>query len=160
MAPNLGVECVNIQDDEKYGAMTGAEVVAFLSRTRVPMRLAIETSKGPLVVPLWFHFAADQLWACSMAQSLVIKSLQQRPTVAFDISTNDPPYKGVRGRGTARCVAADGPHALDKVLAKYVKDDQHSLAVWLRSRADEEVAIAITPTWLNSWDFSERMRGL
>ena len=140
--------------------MTGAEIAAFLSQVSVPMRLSFASSNGLLVVPLWFHYSSPRLLACSPRESVVVRSLQERPEVAFDISTNDVPYKGVRGRGLASCLAEEGAAVLDAVLARYVDDESHSLSRWLRARVEREVAIAIAPSWLTSWDFSERMRGL
>ena len=151
---------MKISPTEKYGAWTGRQISEFLQAAAMPMRLAFQRPDGLAVAPLWFCFANDTLIACSLRQSLVVRSLQRNPQIAFDISTNDLPYRGVRGNGTARCVDGDGPEALEAVLAKYVSQPQHPLSTWLQSRAADEVAIVIHLERLSSWDFTERMAGI
>tara|TARA_B100000029_G_scaffold415992_1_gene420002 strand:- start:77 stop:571 length:495 start_codon:yes stop_codon:yes gene_type:complete len=144
----------------RYGAWTGAEISEFLHGAVMPMRLGFNSKRGLLVVPLWFCFADSALVACAVRESLVIRSLGADPEVAFDVSTNDLPYRGIRGNGEARCVHEVGSQALQDVLDKYIQDDDHSLARWLSSRSHTEVAIVVEPAWITSWDFSDRMQGL
>ena len=92
---------MNIEPSRKYGSWSGAEIEAFLAETLIPMRLSITTSSGPLIVPLWFEYLEGQLLSCSPADSLLVSSLRKQANVAFDVSTNDLPYRGVRGRGRA-----------------------------------------------------------
>jgi hypothetical protein len=79
--------------------------------------------------------------------------------VAFDVSTNDIPYRGVRGRGFARCSVASDKSALEGLLKRYVGTD-NDLAEWLLNRAGDEAVIPIEVAWLTSWDFSGRMNGI
>jgi hypothetical protein len=50
-----------------------------------------------------------------------------------------------------------GAAVLDALIARYLTDDDASLARWLRSRRAEEVAIRLRPTRLESWDYRSRM---
>jgi hypothetical protein len=40
---------------------------------------------------------------------------------------------------------------------RYLGKRESRLAQWLLGRADEEYVVRIAPSWITSWDFSERM---
>jgi hypothetical protein len=70
------------------------------------------------------------------------------------------PYRGIRGRARVRCLPEQGGAVLGRLIDRYLPDRDHPLATWLLSRAADEVAIEITPTWQSRWDYSDRMQGL
>jgi hypothetical protein len=112
-----------------------------------------------LIVPLWFESRAGSLWCASQADSLLVRSLGVSPDCAFDLSSNDMPYRGLRGRGRAICHAAQGQAQLRALLNRYLGTLATPLARRLLRRAETEVAIEIVPQWRSSWDFTARMRG-
>ena len=132
-------------------------IARFLDGAVVPLRLGIESKRSPLIVTLWFEFRDDAIWCAAHRDSLVVKVLQDNPACAVDISTNDIPYRGVRGAGTATCLPDEGADALARLIERYLGGDDSRLARWLISRRKDEIALRITPNWLTSWDFSERM---
>ena len=146
-----------IDPSTSYGAWTGAEIEQFLTEARIPLRLSLTTSKGPLIVPVWFEYAEGRLWSCSPEDSLLVRSLRAHPAIAFDVSTNDLPYRGVRGRGTAACERAEDNRELERLLRRYLGGVNNNLAIWLLGRTDDEALIGIDIDWITSWDFSERM---
>ena len=148
---------MNIEKSEKYGAWSGAEIEAFLSDTLIPMRLSVCTSSGPLIVPLWFEYLNGRLLCCSPMDSLLVSSLRTQAEVAFDVSTNDLPYQGVRGRGHARCETAADNVRLASLLRRYLAGTDSQLADWLLNRPGVEALVEIEISWLTSWDFSGRM---
>jgi nitroimidazol reductase NimA-like FMN-containing flavoprotein (pyridoxamine 5'-phosphate oxidase superfamily) len=146
-----------IDTSTTYGAWTGADIERFLTEARIPLRLSLATAKGPLIVPVWYEYAAGRLWSCSPEDSLLVRSLRAHPAIAFDISTNDLPYRGVRGRGTASCERAGDSRQLERLLRRYLGGVKNNLAIWLLGRTDDEALIGIDIDWITSWDFSERM---
>jgi nitroimidazol reductase NimA-like FMN-containing flavoprotein (pyridoxamine 5'-phosphate oxidase superfamily) len=148
---------MNIQSSKKYGSWSGAEIEAFLEETPIPMRISVSSASGPLIVPLWFEYLAGRLLSCSPADSLLVSSLRSKPEVAFDVSTNDLPYRGVRGRGQAHCEIAADNERLANLLRRYLAGTENSLASWLLNRDGPEALIEIEISWLTSWDFSSRM---
>ncbi len=122
-----------------------------------PMRIAVQTRHGPLIVPLWFIVQDDRIWCATQADSVLVRALEVDPRCAFDLSTNDMPYRGVRGRGSVRCLPELGGKVLDQLIDRYRIDRESRLARWLLSRCTTEVAIEITPVWQTAWDYSERM---
>ena len=151
---------MELDPNATYGAWTGKDIEQFLVDCRIPLRLSFETRKGPLIVPLWFEYRSSRLVSCSPEGSTLVKSLRANPDIAFDVSTNDLPYRGVRGRGKATCTTADDDRQLETLLTRYLGDTEGQLAQWLLNRSGDEAIIAIEPEWLTSWDFSERMQDL
>ena len=140
-----------------YGSWTGTQIEQFLVHTRIPLRLSMISKAGMLIVPVWFQYQANVFLSCSPEDSLLVQSLRKNPEVAFDISTNELPYQGVRGRGVARCVQADDNSTLETLLERYVAGTDNTLARFLLNRKGHEALIEIEPRWLTSWDFSGRM---
>jgi nitroimidazol reductase NimA-like FMN-containing flavoprotein (pyridoxamine 5'-phosphate oxidase superfamily) len=139
---------------------------AFLEETQVPIRLGIlNDTQEPLVVPLWFYFDGSRFWCACQETSHIIGLIsrqedhKQNKSVpcSFDISTNEPPYRGVRGQGKLTLHRNMGEQTLHRLTARYLQNTNSGFAKWLFARADSEIAIEISPTRLTSWDFSVRM---
>ena len=150
---------VKLEPSKRYGVWSGGEIEAFLAETRIPLRVSFVSKPGLLIVPVWFQYRAGSFWLCSPNDSLLVNALRENAEVAFDVSTNDIPYRGVRGRGFARCSVASDKSALEGLLKRYVGTD-NDLAEWLLNRAGDEAVIPIEVAWLTSWDFSGRMNGI
>lgn len=127
---------------------------------RIPLRVAVQTPRGPLIAPLWFEWDGAQFWCATQSDAAIVRALEHAPVCAFDLSTNDMPYRGLRGRGNASCLPARGVAVLERLIDRYLPNRQAPLATWLLSRGATEVAIAIAPTWQTSWDYSARMSDL
>lgn len=151
---------MKLEGSKRYGSWSGSQIEKFLDDSRIPLRLSFMTGKGPLIVPVWFRYGAGGFWSCSPHESLLVKSLNEQPQVAFDVSTNDIPYRGVRGRGSARCSIAPDKAALEELLVRYLDGTDNELARWLLNRAGREALIRIEVEWITSWDFSARMEDL
>ena len=151
---------MNLESSRSYGAWTGAEIERFLAETRVPLRLSFQSKNGLLIVPIWFEYQANRFLSCSPNDSLLVKALRARPQVAFDVSTNDLPYQGVRGRGTAQCSVTSDKAALERLLHRYVASTDNNLSKWLLNRRGAEALIEVEVGWITSWDFNNRMDGI
>jgi len=140
------------------GPWDPARIEKHLSESTIPLRLACSGKSGwPLVVSLWYVHGEERLWCACQQDSTVISVLRSDPRCAFEIAGDRPPYRGVRGRGRATLDRARGGEILRTLLGRYGVSPQGELGQWLLSRLDTEVAIAIEPTWLGSWDFTKRM---
>jgi nitroimidazol reductase NimA-like FMN-containing flavoprotein (pyridoxamine 5'-phosphate oxidase superfamily) len=127
---------------------------------RIPLRLCVHTKRGPLIAPLWFDWDGRHLWCACQNDAAVVRALERDPVCGFDVSTNEMPYRGIRGRGNARCLPEHGAAVLERLIDRYLEGRQSPLAVWLLSRSADEVAIEITPTWRTDWNYAARMGGL
>ena len=151
---------MDLEPSKRYGSWSGVEIEKFFADTRVPLRLSFMGETGLLIVPVWFEFRANCFLSCSPNESLLVRALREQPQVAFDVSTNDLPYQGVRGRGVARCSVAPDKKALEDLLNRYLAGTDNKLARWLLNRQGTEALIEVEISWLTSWDFSGRMNSI
>jgi len=141
------------------GTWSRDDAVAFLDDQAVPLRLGCHRPNGDLwMLSLWYRYR-DGVFECSTAADAdVVTYLDHDPAVSFEVSTNDPPYRGVRGRGSTTLTPDDDKEVLRSLLDRYLGGTDSSLARRLLDPARDEVAIRIVPDRCYSWDFTERMQ--
>ncbi len=145
---------------KRTGPWSELEVERFLEEVRVPLRLACNGPSGhPVLVSLWFVPFEGRLWCATQRSARVAALLARDPRCAFEVARESAPYRGVRGQGTAALDAERGADVLRRLIPRYLSDPDSGFARWLLRRADREVAIAIEPRSLVSWDYRERMSG-
>ncbi|RLM56524.1 pyridoxamine 5'-phosphate oxidase family protein [Halobellus sp. Atlit-31R] len=161
------------------GAWSTDEAGEFLRTAQVPVRLACHTPKGHLwMLSLWYLWTGSgtpdtadadatppgcrsdppELCCATSASAAVVDYLRNDDAVAFEVSTNDPPYCGVRGRGTAQIEPDDDMTLLRALFDRYLGGTDNELADHLLGPERKEVRIRIAPDRLHSWDFSNRMQ--
>ncbi len=144
---------------ETGGPWTREQVERFARASIIPARISFLGAAGePRLVSLWFHWDDSTLWLATGHDAYLARRLAEDPRCGFEISSETPPYRGVRGSGSARLVAERGREVLDRLLERYRVDPDSELASGLRARSSDEVAIAIDVERLSSWDFGDRMR--
>lgn len=87
----------------------------------------------------------------------VLKASAWSKKAGFEVAVNSYPYKGVRGQADIELFENKLVNKLDPLIERYLKQSNDSLATWLRSRSDMELAIKIVPRTINAWDYSNRM---
>jgi hypothetical protein len=133
-------------------------VPGYLDEARIPLRLACLASGGwPTIASLWFLPEDGQLWCATPTRAYVSRLLAADPRCGFEVAENQPPYRGVRGRGRARLVPECGDEILRALVRRYLGGEQSPFARWLLSRDEPELAIAIEVERTTSWDFTRRM---
>jgi hypothetical protein len=146
---------------EYTGEWDRPAVAAFLADARVPIRVACRTPAGGLwMLSLWYDFDSDagEFRCATSAEADVVRYLREDGGVAFEVSTNDPPYRGVRGTGSTTITPDEEKDTLGTLLERYLGGTDSTLADHLLDPARDEVTIRIDPERLYSWDFSDRMR--
>ncbi len=140
------------------GPWSAERAARFLTEQAIPLRLGCLTPSGwPLVVSHWFLYRDGMLWCATQASAKVVRNLRADSRCSFEVATNDPPSRGVRGQGRAHLEAAAGAVVLRGLIDRYLGSDDSAFAAWLLSRAGDEMAIRIEPHRFRSWDFSRRM---
>ena len=142
------------------GPWSAQQIDTYLQGSTIPARVAVNTPSGaPLVLSLWFLPRDGAIWCACNKAARVVELLRENAQCGFEIASEIPPYRGVRGQGTARLDAPGGAEVLAALLARYNIAPRSRLATTLGKAAasDKEMAIRIDPAWLTSWDFSERM---
>lgn len=136
------------------------DALTFLSTQDSPIRLAVIDDDGfPIVCSLWFILNDDHILCASHASAKIIRVLKKNPNCAFEVSINEMPYKGVRGKAIASLEKDSDGLVLGRLLERYVGNSQPSLKKWLLSRSQDEYAIRLEIKTMSTWDFSARMRG-
>lgn len=125
---------------------------------RVPIRLACHTSDDRLwMLSLWYRWRDGGFDCATSASARLVSYLEYDDRVAFEASVNDPPYKGVRGNGTATVAPDEDKQLIRALLERYLGGTDSTLAERLLSPEREEVHIRVEPAHLYTWDFSDRM---
>ncbi|WP_134670516.1 pyridoxamine 5'-phosphate oxidase family protein [Halorussus marinus] len=143
---------------EFTGAWAEPAVESYLAEAAIPIRLACHRPDGSLwLVALWYRYR-DGVFECATgANADVVGYLRGDSAVAFEVSENRPPYRGVRGNGTAALSPDADKSVLRDLVERYLGDAGSPLAEWLLSEDREEVRIRIRPDRVHSWDYSDRM---
>jgi len=140
------------------GAWSREDVATFLEDQTVPLRLGCQRPRGDLwMLSLWYRYRDGAFECATAADADVVSYLDHDADVAFEVSTNDPPYRGVRGNGTATVTADEGKAVLRTLIERYLGGTDSDLAQRLLAPSRAEVRIRIEPARLHSWDYSERM---
>jgi hypothetical protein len=140
------------------GVWSSDQVRVYLDQAVIPLRLAVQNRRGPLVLSLWFTHIDGLLWCATNNRARLIEYLGSDPRCGFEIAADQPPYRGVRGQGTATLHPTKGEAILRRLLNRYGVVQESRLARDLLSRSDQEIAVAIEPAAMTSWDFTARMK--
>ncbi len=140
------------------GVWSEDEVEAFLRESTIPIRVSIHRPDESLwTVALWYRYRDGSFECATWANARVVHYLQNDSEVAFDVSTNEPPYRGIRGNGSAAMSPDEDKSTLRALIERYLGDTDSSLAEWLLDDDREEVRIHVHPQVIYSWDYSDRM---
>ena len=125
----------------------------------VLLRLACLTNSGwPMIVSLWFKFLNDRFYCATQENAKIISYLKKDNRCAFEISSEIPPYKGIRGQGKSIIKNELGIEILETVIEKYISKKDTNLKKYLLERKENEVAIEIIPIKIFYWDYTKRMK--
>jgi nitroimidazol reductase NimA-like FMN-containing flavoprotein (pyridoxamine 5'-phosphate oxidase superfamily) len=86
--------------------MTKEEVERFLE-SKLNLQLAtIDEQDEPNIQPVWFYYNRDRDKLLITTSKLAKKTqnLRNKPSIYFSIDDENPPYKGVKGKGIATLV--------------------------------------------------------
>ena len=148
---------MNIDNLSKKSAWNKQELQDFLVSSKIPIRISVLDDEYPLICSVWFEYLDEKLVIVSHEDSKLAKTLLRQRKCGFEIATNDPPYKGVRGKADVVAEAEGSGDTLRRVIQRYLGGTNQKLASWLLSRVEHEVKFTLHPTWVTSWDYGERM---
>ena len=142
--------------------MTREEVERFLESESILQIATIDEKGEPNIQPVCFYYDKDgeKLLITTSKLAKKIQNLRNKPTIYFSIDDENPPYKGVKGKGIATIVEEDPnrivPQA-DKISMKYLGTLDHPVA---KMRADHSkkgdvVLVEISPKFFSTWDYGK-----
>jgi nitroimidazol reductase NimA-like FMN-containing flavoprotein (pyridoxamine 5'-phosphate oxidase superfamily) len=137
------------------------DVNEFLSRARIPIRLAcITPTNWPITISLWYVYMEERFFCATQKDALIVKYVSRNSRCGFEVAGDSSPYLGVRGWGRAELNETRGSEILHILIKKYLKDETSRLANSLLRRAENEVAIEIKPASIFDYDYSNRMNDI
>ena len=130
-----------------------------ISDTKIPIRLAYTNNDGiPSVLSLWFVQIDEKIYCATQKSAKIVQYLKKNPVCGFEIAADKPPYKGVRGNGSAKIIDDMGKDVLEILMKKYLGEKESGLSKFLKKNSHNEIAIEITPQNLFYYDYSARMK--
>jgi hypothetical protein len=135
------------------------EIGDFLTQSRIPIRLAIQDQGFPSICSVWYAYEASShsIICVTHKRSHLAKLVARSPRCGFEVASNEPPYRGVRGKAVIEMSSEGALVSLPKLIERYLGTTNAPLGQWLMSRIDDEVELRLSPTWLSSWDYGARM---
>ena len=106
------------------------------------------------MVALWYRYRNGSFECVTPANAALVTFLRGGSSVAFDVSTNDAPYRGVRGNGGAALSPDKGRETLRALIDRYLGGTESPLAHWLLTDEGDMIRIRIRPNELFCWDYS------
>src|ERR671930_634980 len=132
-------------------SMTREEAERFLE-SKLNLQIATIDQHGePNIQPVWFYYDKnrEKLLITTSKSAKKTQNLRNKPVVYFSIDDENPPYKGVKGKGVVAMV--DDPDRVvpqaDRMSMKYLATLDHPIAKMITdsSKKGEVVAIEIIP---------------
>jgi len=141
--------------------MNKEEVERFLE-SKLNLQLATTDDQGePNIQPVWFYYDKDgeKVLITTSKLSKKTQNLRSKPAIYFSIDDENPPYKGVKGKGIATIVE-DPNRTLslgNKISMKYLGTLDHPIAKMISegSKRGDNVAIEISPRFFSTWDYGK-----
>lgn len=133
-------------------AMTAAEREAFLAGTHVAVVSIAEDGRGPLTVPVWYHYQpGGDVRISTSRRSKKAELIRKAGRMSLLVQTETPPYQYVSIEGPARLDADTDITELERSLAIRYLGEKRGTA-YFESTEDqraESVLVILTPErWL------------
>ena len=123
-----------------------------------PLRFSCMTPSGfPSIISLWYLYKDGKIYCATQKNAKVISYIKENNKCAFEITTGQFPYKGIRGHGIVNLREDIAIETLNALIDRFIGNKESFLSRYLLKRKDEEIAIEITPSRLFPWDYSNRM---
>ena len=138
---------------------TEEQAIDFLSNSKLNLLLGTIDDKGdPNVHPVWYLYDNGKLYVETGKTAKKASNIRNNNSIYFCVDDENMPYKGVRGKGTAKIsedINSNIPIA-EKIMIKYTGDLENEVAKFLMDGVKNgmSVLLEITPKYLATWDHS------
>ena len=141
----------------RKSAWNQTQLKEFLVSSKIPIRVSVLDGEYPLICSVWFEYLDGKLVIVSHRGSKLAKTLVSQRKCGFEIASNNPPYRGVRGKADVLYELGNSEGTLRRIIRRYLGETNQGLASWLLSRVKDEMKFTLHPKWVTSWDYGERM---
>ena len=139
--------------------MTKAEREAFLAETRVGVLSVAEPGRGPLTVPVWYHYEpGGVVRVVTGAESLKGRLLREAGRMSLCVQTETAPYQYVSVEGPITFAQPDDARDVRAMAIRYLGEQVGEL--YLQMTAEERasspsVLVELRPERWRSVDYSK-----
>jgi general stress protein 26 len=147
-----------------YGApLSEKDLKDFLTTKVLNLHLGTVDEKGHANVhPVGYYYdhLENKFYILTAKESKKTHNLSRNETVYFCVDDPNPPYKGVRGKGTARVLEDVNFNfsIWEKIMVRYIGNLEHPEALVLRDevKKGEAIVLEISPRYFSTWDYSKQ----
>ena len=141
--------------------LTEKEIIKFLSDSKLNLHLGtVDKEQYPNIHPTWYIYddSKDAIFIETSKHSKKINNLKKNDKIYFCVDDGNPPYKGIRGKGSVRILTKPDTNLpiAEKIMLKYLGSTDNPMAKVLLEnvRNGNSVVLEITPKYYSTWDYS------
>ena len=147
-----------------YGAsLSEQDLKEFLTTKILNLHLGTVDEKGHANVhPVGYYYdhLENRFYILTAKESKKTHNLSRNGTVYFCVDDPNPPYKGVRGKGTARILkeANFNLGIWERIMARYIGNLEDPMAIALKDelKKGNAIVLEISPKYFSTWDYSKQ----
>lgn len=152
---------IRVYEADQGVGMTEAEALSFLKGSRSVVKLGtVDAAGDPNVHPVWYCFDSKgpAIYAFVGNGSKKSRNMKKSSSVYFLVDQDRWPYRGVRGKGVARELAA-GARTMaiaERILSRYIRKDHPMFAQFVTSvKKRTYVVVEVRPRYFSTWDYGK-----
>ncbi|MGH9925351.1 MAG: pyridoxamine 5'-phosphate oxidase family protein [Nitrososphaeraceae archaeon] len=147
-----------------FGApLSEQDLKEFLTTKVLNLHLGTVDEEGHSNIhPVGYYYdqSDNKFYILTGKESKKTSNLKKNQMVYFCIDDPNPPYKGVRGKGTARILeeANFNLGIWEKVMARYLGNLEDPMAIALKDelKKGESIVLEISPKYYSTWDYGKQ----
>jgi general stress protein 26 len=112
--------------------------------------------------PTWYYYdtSNNKFYILTGKESKKVNNLKNNESIYFCVDDPSPPYKGVRGKGSAK-IHEDINFIIpiwEKIMKRYLGDseDPNAQALLEEVKKGQTVVLEISPMYFSTWDYSKQ----
>ena len=139
------------------------ELKDFLTTKVLNMHLGTVDENGHAIIhPVGYYYDHSnfKFYILTGNDSKKTDNIRKNQIIYYCVDDPDPPYKGVRGKGSARILedVKFNTSIYEKIMIRYLGSLEHPTALAYRDRlkTGEEIILEISPRYFSTWDYSKQ----
>ena len=108
-----------------------------------------------IVTAFYFDNSTYKIYITTQKNSKKVEHLKNKNTIGFSVDDPNPPFKGVRGKGTVKILENVNQNIAlaKKIMTKVTGSLDNPISKWLMSEVGKgnEIILEITPRYFSTW---------
>ncbi len=148
---------------ESGKSLSEQDVKDFLTTKVLNLHLGTVDEEGhPNIHPVGYYYDQSdyKFYILTGKESKKTSNLKKNQMVYFCVDDPNPPYKGVRGKGTARILKEVNFNLgiWEKIMARYLGNLEDPMAIALKEelKKGDSIVLEISPKYYSTWDYGKQ----